>query len=214
MNIAILGPGNMGIALATMWARCGHRISFSLSNNQTKVRQLLQLLDNTSFLPLSDAIQDADVVVLCLQYAGLDDIYQQKERFDGKLVLTCMNDLKADLSGKSIGLKTRRTQSVAEEIQTLLKKAFVIEAFTTVFAVNIRSLKRVKSKEKGTVFYCTDHTHKIPIVEKLIDDLGYRATNAGKLRNARTLETLGTIWYQLAVISSTYPDHELQIVKH
>jgi 8-hydroxy-5-deazaflavin:NADPH oxidoreductase len=214
MNIAILGPGNMGIALATMWARRGHHISFSLSNNPAKMRQVLELVDNAAFLPLAAAVTEADVVVLCLQYDGLDDIYEHKERFEGKLVITCMNDLKPDLSGNTIGLKTGRTLSVAEEIQALITNAFVVEAFTTVFAVNIRSLKRARSKEKGTVFYCTDHADKVPVVEKLIDDLGYRATNAGKLKNARTLETLGTIWYQLAVISSAYPDHELQIVKH
>ena len=56
MNIAIIGTGNIGGALATKWALKGHTILLGVNNQlQFKGRELLKN-QNTSVLSISEAV--------------------------------------------------------------------------------------------------------------------------------------------------------------
>ncbi len=213
MKIAILGPGNMGTALASQWSRKGYEIIFSHSKNAEKISKLLSLIKGSSFETLPTAIKDADVVVITCQYEGLYEIFKYKESFNNKIVISCVSDLKPDFSANTIGLKTDRNISVAEEIQENFPLAFVGEAFNTAFASNIGNPSRLVNEEKGTIFYCTNHKNSKATIEALISDLEYEPIDSGNLKSARALETLATVWVQMAVVANKYPGYGLKMVK-
>jgi 8-hydroxy-5-deazaflavin:NADPH oxidoreductase len=213
MKISILGPGNMGTALALQWSRKGYQIIISHSRNAEKINQLLSLIKGASFEKMPAAISAADVVVVTCQYEGLKELYQYKDAFKNKIVISCVSNLKPDFSASTIGLKTDRTISVAEEIQENLHKAKVGEAFNTAFAANIHNANRKTSTDVANIFYCTDYEDIKQTIEQLIIDLNYQPIEAGNLKSARTLETLATVWVQMAVVANKYPGYELKIIK-
>jgi predicted dinucleotide-binding enzyme len=71
MRIAILGSGNVGKALASSFTRAGHRVTLTASkpdNARTAASQTgAQAADSNQ-----QAIADAEVVVLALQYQTVD----------------------------------------------------------------------------------------------------------------------------------------------
>ncbi len=212
MTISILGPGNMGKALASIWSKKGYKIIFSHSKNEEKINQLLNVVAGSTAETIVNAIKLADVIVLTTQYAGLQELYQYKDHFENKMVFSCVSNLTPDFSGNTIGLPTNRKISVAEEIQENLSKALVCEAFNSAFAVNIENLERLKGNELGSIFYCTDHQDIKKTAQQLISDLDYTPIDAGVLKNARTLETFATVWVQMAVVANKYPGYGLKII--
>lgn len=203
----------MGTALASEWSKKGHEIIFSHSKNDEKISRLLSLIKGASFEKLPAAIKNSDIIVISCQYEGLEEIYEHEYSFENKIVISCVSNLKPDFSANTIGLKTNRTISVVEEIQENLPNAFVGEAFNTAFAANISNPNRVLNKTTGTIFYCTNHNNIRKTIEQLITDLNYEPNDAGSLKSARTLETLATIWIQMAVVANIYPGFGLKIIK-
>jgi 8-hydroxy-5-deazaflavin:NADPH oxidoreductase len=213
MKIAILGPGNIGTALAIQWSKKGHDIIFSHSNKIEKINQLLSLIKDSGFKKLPDAISDAEIIIITCQYDGLKEIFANSALFTNKIVLSCVSNLRPDFSGNTIGLHTERTTSVAEEIQENLPNALVGEAFNSAFAANINNPNKIDDSKDSSIFYCTNHDSIRSTIEQLIMDINYEPVNAGNLKSARALETFATIWVQMAVVANKYPGYELKIIK-
>jgi 8-hydroxy-5-deazaflavin:NADPH oxidoreductase len=211
MKIAILGPGNMGMALATQWSANGHNIIFSHSNNTDKVKKIIELVKGSVYENMPTAVSLADVVVITCQYEGLAEIFKLKDAFKDKIVLTCVSNLRPDFSGNTIGLSTHRQESVAEEIQKNLPNALVAEAFNTAFAANISTISDTKCN--GSILYCTDHEGIKEKIEDLISLLKYTPLYTGGLKTARAVETFATVWVQLAAVANIYPGHTFKIKK-
>lgn len=214
MRISILGPGNMGVALAKNWVLKGHQITFSHSRKKEKISTILQEIKGAQYLELADAIQHSEVIIIASVYEGLSEIFRHKALFNNKIVISCTSNLKPDFQGNTIGLQSSRSLSVAEEIQENLPDAFVGEAFNSAFAENIGSPQRIESKTIASIFYCSDHSKNKEVAKQLISDLNYQAIDAGNLKSTRALETFATAWVQLAVVSNHYPGFEIKIVNH
>ena len=212
MKITILGPGNMGVALAANWVMKNHEITFSHSKSKDKINTILSDIEGSQYLELAEAIQYSEIIIITSVYDGLAEIFQHKELFENKIVISCTSNLTPDFQGNTIGLKTERTISVAEEIQENLPNAFVGEAFNSAFAVNIGNLERLKNQEQGSIFYCSNHNTTKDVTSKLISDLHFQPIDAGDLKSARGLETFATVWVQLAVVSNKYPGFGIKII--
>ena len=64
MNIAIIGTGNVGSALASAWSRAGHTISLGVREKSSfKGKELLKN-KNTSLHSIIDAVQKSDVILI------------------------------------------------------------------------------------------------------------------------------------------------------
>ncbi len=214
MKVTILGPGNMGLALAKNWILKGHQITFSHSKRKEKINAILEEIKGSQYLELTEAIQYSEVIIIASVYDGLSEIFRYKDLFSNKIVISCTSNLKPDFLGNTMGLQTSRGFSVAEEIQENLPTAYVGEAFNTAFAENIGNLQRIESKTIASIFYCSNHTKNKEVASQLISDLNYQAIDAGDLKSARALETFATSWVQLAVVSNHYPGFEIKIVNH
>jgi 8-hydroxy-5-deazaflavin:NADPH oxidoreductase len=212
MKITILGPGNMGVALATNWKLKNHEITFSHSKNKERIKTILESIKGSQYLELKEAVQYSEVIIITSVYEGLAEIFNYKELFKNKIVISCTSNLLPDFQGNTMGLVTERTISVAEEIQENLPSAFVGEAFNTAFAVNIVNLERLNNKETGSIFYCSNHATTKRVASQLISDLSFQPIDAGDLKSARALETFATVWVQLAVVSNKYPGFGIKII--
>lgn len=67
--------------------------------------------------------------------------------------------------------------------------------------------------DRPSVFYCGDEADAKAIAASLIKDCGYEPVDAGGLRVARSLESLATIWVQMALVSEMFPNLALNVLR-
>jgi len=212
MNIGIIGSGKMGIALGKIWANNGHRLLFSHSRDQQKLKALAELVGAKAGTP-QEAAQFGEVIMLAVPYPALQQVLKTAGLLEGKVVITCVSGLKPDFEGKTIGLPANLEVSVAEQIANLAPGAKVVEAFNTTFAEILQAQSRQFGNEQPSVFYCGDDESAKAIVAGLISECGYKAVDAGPLIAARALESLATAWVQMAVVSHMFPNVALKVLR-
>jgi NADPH-dependent F420 reductase len=190
MDIAIIGAGNVGRALATSAIRTGHSVTVSSSNGDTAAK----LAEETGARAAASnraAVEGADLVVLAVPYTTivtiLDDI---GPALAGKIVVDATNPLKPDYSG----LQTEGS-SGAEEIQALIPTARVVKAFNTAFAARQTDPRIAGVDLDG--FVASDDDEAKAIVLELVKGMGFHPIDAGDLAMARALEALA--WLNISL---------------
>lgn len=207
MNIGIIGSGNMGSALGTLWAKYGHQVTFSYSRDPAKLDAIAAAAGTNARVGTpKEAAESSDVLMLTLQPFVVKEVLSTIGSLENKIVITCMSGLKPDFSGQTIGLATDLKTSIAEQLAQLAPGAKVVEAFNITFAEILASESRQFGSEHPTVFYCGDDADAKAIAAQLIQACGYDAIDAGGLMAARSLETLATAWVQFAVTSGLFPN--------
>lgn len=193
MNIGIIGSGKMGSGLGRLWAKHGHHVMFSYSRSLEKLRDLAQETGSHA-RPGSpqDAVRFAEVLLLAVPWAEVEDALSAAGSLDGKILISCVNPLGP--RGLEVGLNT----SAAEEISRYAPGARVVEAFNTIFASVLHSRAHLFGENHPTVFYCSDDRGAKTTVASLIEDAGLHAVDAGPLENARYVEPLAMLLIELA----------------
>jgi 8-hydroxy-5-deazaflavin:NADPH oxidoreductase len=194
MKIGIIGAGNMGTGMGKLWAKNGHQLMFSYSRSPEKLKAAAEAVsaDTLTGTP-AEAVQFADVVVLSVAWAAVEDALQQAGSLDGKILFSCVNALLPDMSGLAVGTTT----SAAEEIAKLAPGARLVESMP-LFAEVLHSPSREFGEQIPSVFYCGDDAEAKAIVADLLRETEVEAIDAGPLRNARYIEPAGMLLVQLA----------------
>ncbi len=207
MKIGIIGSGNMGSALGTIWAKHGHQVTFSYSRDPAKLEAIAAAAGTNARVGTpQEAVESSDVLMLTLQPFVVEEVLGTIGSLGNKIVMTCMSGLKPDFSGQTIGIATDLKLSVAERLAQLAPSAKVVEAFNITFAEILASESRQFGNDSPTVFYCGDDADAKAIAAQLIQECGYDAIDAGGLIVSRSLETLATAWVQFAVTSGLFPN--------
>ena len=175
MNVAIIGKGNVGSALARGLSHGDHEVQ-SVGNEPERVRQIAEV---------------AEVIILAVPFGALDaTVAELGEAVDGKTVVDATNAI-----GKDGNLVLGFSTSGAEELQKKMPSARVVKALNTVFARHMDT-----GKVDGaplTVLIAGDDVDAKRKVVDLARSIGFDAVDAGPLRTARLLEPLAMLTIQL-----------------
>ncbi|MHB1953548.1 MAG: NADPH-dependent F420 reductase [Sulfobacillus sp.] len=186
MNIALLGYGAMGSALATRLLGAGHTVVVGVRTPAAAPGTVGDRLRVTDF---ASAVRSAEIVILAVPYAAVVDVLRAagagQGTLDHKIIIDLTNPLTSDYAGLTVG----HTSSAAEEIARGVPRARVVKAFNTVFA-QVMARGPEFGDARAPVFYAGDDTEANATVHSLIISLGFVPTPAGPLRNARYLEPL------------------------
>jgi 8-hydroxy-5-deazaflavin:NADPH oxidoreductase len=183
MKVAIIGPGNVGKALATSITRAGHDVTLTAKNRE-RAAEAAREVGATTADGNAAAVADADLVILAVPFVGAADEVSDdiRDAVAGKTVIDVTNPLKADYSGLATDT------SAAEEFQKLLPDANVVKAFNTIFAANQAAPTRDIDG-----FVAGDDDKAKQIVISLVDSMGFTPLDVGPLRAARFLEGMAYI---------------------
>ena len=178
MNIAILGKGNVGSALAKGLSENGYNIIIS-GNDAEKIQS---------------AGRDAEIIILAIPFGAIKDVIAASgSTWKGKIVVDVTNALTNDMQ-----LALGFTTSGAEELQKQIPESKVVKAFNTVFAQHMSTGKL--NNQALTTFIAGDDEDAKKLVMKLAQDIGFDTVDAGPLMNARLLEPLGYLNIQLGYV--------------
>jgi 8-hydroxy-5-deazaflavin:NADPH oxidoreductase len=188
MQIAIVGTGDMGSALATaLVRRSKHDVSVRGSRpGSPSARRLARQLGIAE--AGDEALRGAALVFVVVPWAAL--------RAVSGLLFRCRGVIVSVIVPWVAGKDPRTNMiSAAERLAGLLPHARVVNAFTSISSSVVRDPGR---GEKPSVIVCSDDDKARRTVMRLAGELGFDAVNGGGLRSARSVEGLGLLWASLA----------------
>jgi 8-hydroxy-5-deazaflavin:NADPH oxidoreductase len=196
MQIAIIGAGNVGRALATSLTRAGHDVTITAEHAANAVEAASQS-GATVGTSNQAAAAGADVVVLAVQSQAIGQIAADMgSSLDGKVVI--------DVSNRPTPTADGASTSIAEELQTRLPAARIVKAFNTVFASRQASPTVAGISPDG--FVAGDDASAKQTVLDVVESIGFRPVDAGSLASARTLEGMAWLNIQRNLTGGTWQD--------
>ena len=190
MSIAIIGAGNVGLALARNLSGLGDRITFGVPDPGKYAAQAAQL--GAAIGTVEAAIADARIVILAVPYSAALAIAERIADWSDRILIDATNPLAPGLAGLSLGTTT----SAAEQIAQRARNARVVKCFNVTGAENMADPQRVD----GSVFMpvAADDAEARAQVLALARRMGFDAVDAGPLKTARYLEPFAMTWIHLA----------------
>ena len=188
MNIAIIGAGNVGRALALSTVRAGHTVTIS-ATDPSHAEAVAAATGARAVRSNSECIAPAEVVILAVPVTAASDIGDELgDALAGKVVVDVTNRPTPDPD-------SGRSTSAAEEIQALIPDAHVVKAFNTAFAS--RQADPEVDGQPADAYVAGDDTGAKAKVLELARSIGFRPVDVGPLAQARTLE--GMAWIHISL---------------
>jgi predicted dinucleotide-binding enzyme len=196
MQIAIIGAGNVGRALAGSFTRAGHHVTVSATNPE-HAREAATEAGARAAATNDDAVSNAELVVLAVPPTAFDQLAAELgDALAGKVVV--------DVSNRPTPSPDGSATSIAEELQSKLPKASVVKAFNTSFAS-----RKAEPKVNGISadgFVAGDDASAKQTVLDVVESIGFRPVDAGSLAAARTLEGMAWLIITRAISNGTWQD--------
>ena len=186
MNIAIIGTGNVGRALAGSSVEAGHIVTLSsteFGDAETVARQTGARAAASN----REAAQAGEIVILAVPYHALTGLLDELgDALDGKVVVDVTNRTNAEDPAMCLD-----GTSASEQIQDQVPGAQVVKAFNTALAAR-QADPMVEGIPLDGFVAGDDHSAKATVLE-LAESIGFRPIDAGPLAMARALEAMALI---------------------
>jgi predicted dinucleotide-binding enzyme len=196
MDVAIIGAGNVGKALAGSFKRAGHTVTIAAAHPEHAAEAALAI-GTRAAATNAEAINGSDLVILAVPESSFEAIAGEiAEAAKGKVVV--------DVSNRPTPSPAGPPTSAAEELQARLPNSKVVKAFNTLLASRQASPEIGGLKADGFVA-ADDETAKQTVLDA-VESVGLRPVDAGSLAAARTLE--GMAWLNISrnIAGGTWQD--------
>ena len=196
MQIAIIGAGNVGKALASTLTRAGHDVTISAAHPD-HARDAASATGATAATSNQEAAKGAELVVLAVPATAVVSVASELQSdLDGKVVIDVANRPTPNPEGPAT--------SIAEELQERVPNAKVVKAFNTLFAS--RQAQPDVAGIPSDAFVAGDDDAAKRTVLDVVESAGFRPVDAGSLASARSLEGMAWLNIQRHLAGGTWQD--------
>jgi predicted dinucleotide-binding enzyme len=204
MNIAIIGTGNVGGALAEGWAKAGHKIYLGVRDiNNFKGKELLNTSANIKALPIQEAVKKAEVILIAAAPQATADIAKSLGDVSEKIIIDAMN---------SVRVKPDGFNNTTEALASLTNCKDIVKCFNTTGAENM--LNPVYGKTGIDMFMCGDSKKAKEAANQLSKDLGFEhCYDFGGSDKFELQEQLAMSWINLAIMQGQGRNIAFKIIK-
>ena len=184
MNVAIIGTGNVGRALAASFTRAGHTVT--LASRDSEHAAAAAAATGARFAKTnSEAAEAAQVVVLAIPFAGVEAVAAEiRDAVTGKPVVDATNRMSFGPNGPTID----NGDSNADRLAAWLPNAHVVKAFNTLFASHQADPIADGTHLDG--FVAGDDRDAKDTVLELVQSIGLNPVDVGPLARAQQLEQI------------------------
>ena len=200
-KIAILGAGAVGTALAQNWSSKGYVVTLAVRDMQSESAEHARaaLGEAVSILETSEAISEADVVVVALPWRAVAGVLSSLDGLDDKVIIDATNPL--GMTEDGFGLVLGHTTSGGEEVARLMPRARVVKSLNQIGAEIMADPSALP--QAPVMFVAGDDDEARNVALALVKDLGFDAQDFGPLKGARLLEAFAMTWIHMAVVRKT-----------
>lgn len=190
MNIAIIGTGNVGSALASAWSRAGHTISLGVREKSSfKGKELLKN-KNTSLHSIIDAVQKSDVILISTPAMNAVEVAKSLGDTSHKVIIDSMNIIQ----GRGPEGFTNTSDAILAHTQT----KDLVKCFNTTGANNM-----LNPEYHGAgidAFVAGDSLYGKSIAKQLALDVGFgECYDVGGNDKFQLMEQFAFFWINLAM---------------
>jgi predicted dinucleotide-binding enzyme len=202
MNIAIIGTGNVGGALASAWAAKGHHIYLGVQDlNQFKGKVLLKN-QHTQACSIAEAVAKAEVILIAIPPQAIFGVIEQM----------------GDITGKTIIDATNAVRVVPDPYKTVYHcladktKADVVKCFNSTGFENM--LNPIYNGQGIDMFMAGDSDKAKATVSSLASDAGFGSCiDFGKDDKVGLLEKFALSWINLAIMQGHGRNMAFKVVR-
>lgn len=204
MNIAIIGTGNVGGALAQQLIKAGHAVlmgaKFPLSEKSIR---LATKIGEDRFAAIENAAKQADVIIITTPPDAVLQIIPQLGNISGKTIIDATN---------SIRVKPDNYPTAFHAIKAITKSDAVVKCFNTTGYENM--LDPIYKDEGIDMFCAGDNKPAKQIAEQLAKDISFASCyDFGGDDKVELLEKLAFSWINLAIMQGHGRDIAFKLVR-
>ncbi|MGH7285317.1 MAG: NADPH-dependent F420 reductase [Polyangiaceae bacterium] len=194
-KVAVIGAGNVGGNLGTRLSNSGIDVKFGVREG-TDTKALLAKTKGATSASVEDAAKWGDIVFLAVPgNVALDVAKQLAKILEGKIVVDCNNPL----TWKEGPVWNPPAEgSLAQAIAKAAPGSRVVKGFNQ-FGAEFH-LDPSLPGGGANVFLAGDDADAKKAVTEIANKAGFRAVDAGPLRNAGVLENVAMLWIHLAMV--------------
>jgi hypothetical protein len=192
-SVAILGAGGVGRALAERLLHAGAEVRFGVRDPAAAAGTVTGPLAGVPVLLPAAAAAGAEVILLAVPAAAAVAAARAAGDLTGKILVDSTNPLRWD---KGPVWAPPPEGSVAQALAAAFPGIPVIKGFNH-FGLEIQGNPDLAHGPADALFAGDDAAAKAQVMA-LATRMGFRAKDAGPLRNAAVLENLAVLWIHLA----------------
>ena len=182
LNIGIIGAGQIGSALIRQYTEAGHKVKFTNSSGVEKLKSLA-IETGASAVTLTDAVTDADVIVIAIPLIEVPKLAKQifnKIPANATIIDTCNYYPIRD--GKIEDIENGMTESAW--VSNLLQRP-VIKAYNSILAGSLINSGLAKGAASRIALPVSgDNRSSKELVSILVNDSGFDCLDLGSLQDS------------------------------
>jgi hypothetical protein len=192
-KIGIIGSGNIGSTVGTLWVKAGHQVLFS-SRNPENLKALVNRLGSSAQAgTVRDALTFGDAALIAVPYGAYPQVGKDyAQELAGKIVLDAGNavpsrdgEISKEAGELGIGLTSAK----------YLPKARIVRAFNTLSYLVLANNAH-RAGERMAIPIAGDDKEALTVASKLIQDAGFDPVIIGSLESARLFARGGPLYGQ------------------
>jgi 8-hydroxy-5-deazaflavin:NADPH oxidoreductase len=192
-KIGVVGSGNIGSTVGTLWVKAGHEVLFS-SRNPENLKQLVNSLGPLARAgTVGDALNFGDAALLAVPYGAYPQIGKDyAQELAGKIVLDAGNAVPSrdgEISKEALELGIGLTSA------KYLPKARIVRAFNTLSYLVLANNAH-HAGERMAIPIAGDDKEALAMASKLIQDAGFDPVIIGSLQSAKLFARGGPLYGQ------------------
>jgi 8-hydroxy-5-deazaflavin:NADPH oxidoreductase len=202
MEIAFIGYGKVGGALADHLQRLGHSVTLAVKDakSESAKRALVRNPGLKAAAP-PEAVSAAEIVFLATPYQAVEEALRVVAReLAGKVLVDCTNPVGPGLTH---GLGS--TRSGTETIQAMLPETRVVKSFTIYGYENFEDSSYPGHDVKPVMMFCGNDPAAKAIVAGLVAQLGWEPLDVGGAEQALHLEHMTLLWVRMVRFGGRSP---------
>jgi predicted dinucleotide-binding enzyme len=203
MNIAIIGSGNVGGALAQQWIKAGHTVligaQFPLSEKNIS---LATKIGEDRFAVIENAVKQCEVILIATPPTAIFEIIEQLGDVSGKVIIDATNSV----------MKSPEPYKTAYHALVDKTQAEVVKCFNTTGFENM--LDPYYNGQGIDMFMAGDSEKAKDIARQLALDCGFGSCiDFGKADKVELLEKFALSWINLAIMQGIGRDMAFKIIR-
>ncbi len=197
MEIAVLGSGMVGQALATACSAASHKVTLGTRDPASERLVAWSAESGVPVATFADAAAGCELALLCTKWEGTENALTLAghDNLRGKVLIDVTNPLAPSDSG--VGLALGHTDSGGEQVQRWIPDTKVVKSLNVLNANYM--LNPAAFPVPAHMFIAGNDDGAKQTVRSFLENFGWIVDDLGGIDGARLMEPLAMLWIRVAV---------------